>query len=251
MPFGVLPRYSSFWRMNIDFIWDFPDYEQFQDVVTNTSDLQVLFSDLNVMWNIPLKFITEISDRIYDYCYGKYINLIDEERWRRNFYGDIGLWVMENGRYFQALGRAYTAANLYDAPSRSKATVDMTNQGAIGNTESSGSSGSDSQGVQGALKDSLTILNNQTTSTNYLASRNEEVLSSGTESQQSAMSVNKSDGKSISLSAENKIHLESENGVLTQTNVAKEESAFNFQPWFEKLETVLDRHFTEYDYHYA
>lgn len=254
------------WRRDSDFKnYNFYEFELFESVL-NQIELDVRIIDTLSIFSIPNNFSNILSKNVYDYCFGKQINLKNTERWKRNFLGEIVTFLLEEGRYFQAYVRDVNTnidkGHFSKTTSESEEKTGRSDTKKVGNVENIQNSdvqGSNQQQGTHELGDTLTVLNNQTTSTIHLASSNEESYSKGnvTETGQSAFS--KSEGHSINLGVENGNSLSDqknigsveEENVMSPLEIAREESAFNFRKWMEELFTILDTYFTAGGNEYA
>ena len=269
----MTPYYdSSYWR--IPNFWrhrsDFNDYflhpwVRFETVET-LPDLMTVSQSTLSMYQLPGTFFSMLAQGIYDYGFGKLCNLKDTARWKKNFESEIRLYLLENGRYLQALFRDVNK-NIEDAGTHTDTTKGQVIGGETGSTRSGGGAdtqtadkGSNQQDhVSRDLGDTLTVLNNQTTSTMHLASSNEDAYSKGSESADSGQTEDKGATHNIQLSQNNteKLH-DTKNlsqtfseGTVGPLDIALKESGFHFQKWLDDLLERLDMYFTPGGYDYA
>lgn len=246
------------WRSNLDFIdLDYLDFSRFETVYT-VSELSHGIDTVVGFYSLPPTFTSILSTNLYNYCFGKLIALRDVKMWKHNFLGEINMFLMEHMRYLQSLYRDVNT-NIDKKGTDKQVEVNKGKQGnvssgQVGSTTDSQNSavqGSDTQGSTNALGDTLTILNNQTTSTNYLASKNDESFSRGEVSHATSSDFNKTHGNSTSLSQSNNQELSfgiAENvkdtsGTYSPLEIAKLESDFKYMPWFHDLLTIVDTYF--------
>ena len=249
----------NLWRKNIDFKdfnwYDFPVFEDVIDLATLNARV---VNSLSV-FIIPEPFPSILSQSIFDYCNGKLCNLKNEPRWRLNFLGEISAFLLENGRYLQAYVRDVNKNIEIDRTSKvttrgeeKTGTADTRKTGNIENEQHSGVQGANQQTGTLELGDTLTVLNNQSTSTNYLASRNDEAYSRGSTTETGNSSVDKSDTANIRLGMENGASLSDTKdervtdteGTKSPLDIANEESSFKFRDWMEPLFSIIDTYFT-------
>jgi len=248
----------NLWRPSIDFIdFDWYEFEKFQNVI----DLKTLVTRVQSALSpfiVPEPFPSLLGSSIYDYCFGKMCNMKDTERWELNFLGEISAFLLENGRYLQAYVRDVNKDIEIDDTTKTTTvgeekagTADTKKTGNIENTQNSEVLGGNQQQSVHELGDTLTVLNNTTTSTNYLASANEESYSRGSVTETGNTSVAKNDGATIQLGMENGASLSDKKdkrvidteGRKSPLTIAKEESAFIFRDWMEPLFTIIDTYF--------
>lgn len=256
----------TIWRSAIDFYdSDWYDFRHFEDVYSlDICDDMVLSALKN--FNIAIEIKKNFSLAIFNYAYGKHINLKNEKRWVNNFNGEISLFLMENGRYLQAYFRDVnkdiendniekirtSRDEKYKNVSSGKSTSVMND----GKTEIATS---DSQNVEKNEGDTLTVLNTTSTSTNYLANSTDEAYSRGTESQNTGSSVSKSFNENVATGLNdsanvgaNEQEFESiKDGTLSPLDIAKRESEFNFIKWFEDLKKIIDSNLMVGGFDYA
>lgn len=249
----------SLWRRNIDFrncnMYNFPVFE---DVIDNTTLNARVVNALSV-FTIPEPFPSILSQSIYDYCNGKLCNLMNDERWKLNFLGEISAFLLENGRYLQAYVRDVNKNIEVDGTSKvtthgeeKTGKADTRKTGNVENEQHSGVQGTNQQSGTVELGNTLTVLNNQSTSTNYLASRNDEAYSRGSMTETGNSSFDKSDTSNIRLGMENGASLsDTKDERVTETegtksplDIANEESSFKFREWMEPLFKIIDTYFT-------
>lgn len=253
------------WRANIDFMdFDFFDFELFESVLTESEVNTSIVVDLSP-FTIPSNFSDVLSDGIYDYCYGKMINLKNTERWKRNFLGEIAVFILENGRYLQAyardvnknIGIADTSKVESEGEEKSgKAETKKT--GNIENNQKSGVQGANEQQAQLNMGATVTVLQNVTTSTNYIGSKNNEQTNSGTSIETGTSSFDKENESNIKMGMENSGMLSDQknknvvdtSGTKSPLTVASEESKFTFQKWMEPLFEIIDSYFLTGGYSY-
>lgn len=250
----------SLWRNRNDFMgFDWFDFSKFEEVVTTSDAVIKRVRDVFTPYSIPDSFSKIIGLGIYDYCYGKLVNLKNVERWEHNFYGEVSVYLLERARYLQAYARDVNT-NIDDDGSKTvysdgetiSGTTDTRKTGSVENAQTSAVQGSNQQQGTTELGDTLTVLNNQTTSTRYLASSNEESYSKGAVSETSGSGFDKEDSSKINLGIENGSQLHDEKdtnvtktvAVKSPLDIASQESDFNFQEWFEDLFAILDKYFT-------
>lgn len=252
-------RNFNLWRSNVDFRdFDFYEFPYFEDVIDVETVLNKVVNALSP-FQIPMPFPQILADNIYDYCYGRQCNLKNTDRWEKNFLGEISIFLLERGRYLQAYVRDVNKNIELDGTSKTKVTGEEISGNATtkktGNVETvqqSDVSGTSSQQGLHELGDTLTVLNNTTTSTTYLASANEENYSRGSVTENSASGFGKSVNNSVNLGVENGGSLsDSKHETLTETegtksplDIANEESNFKFQEWIEPLLAIIDTYFT-------
>lgn len=248
----------SFWRNNIDFEnLDLYDFEKFENVTTIT-EMESKVNHALTSFNIDTTAKKVLSEILFNYCYGKMICLKDVKRWVHNFYSDIELYLLEKGRYLQTyfrdvnsnIDKTGTTKNVTDDNGIS-GTSDTKKSGNVGNSQMSSVGGSDTQGFNNSVGDTLTILDNQTTSTSYLASKNDESFSKGEITQTVNADFEKSDTTNFNLSIENSNKLSKEvqntevntSGTYGPLEIAKLESDYNFQPFYNDLLRIINNYF--------
>ena len=248
----------SFWRNNIDFKdLDLFDFEKFENV-TNITEMETKVNHALSAFVIDTNSKKVLSEIIYNYCYGKMICLKDTKRWVHNFYSDIELYLLEKGRYLQSyfrdvnnnIDKTGTTRNVTD-DNNINGTSDTRKSGNVSNSQTSKVGGSDTQGFNNSVGDTLTILDNQTTSTVYLASKNDESFSRGEINQNSIADFEKGDTSNFNLSLENGNKLSkgvqnteiNTSGTYSPLEIAKLESDFNFQPFYANLLRIIDNYF--------
>lgn len=262
----IFPFRYMWRRSDIDFInFNWYEFEKFQNVMT-VADVSAVIVDSLSPFSISANFSNVLSDGIYDYCFGKLINLKDSERWSHNFSGEIKIYLLEKARYLQAYDRDINS-NISTGDSSKTVTngegvsgsADTRKTGNVKNSQITNVDGSDTQRGEKSLNSSLTTLFNRSTSTNYLGTQNEEAGESGSISQEGTQRFGKSNQNDIDLGMQNGASLSkniasgdsettSKKSPLT---VAKEESAFSFQEFFEPLFEILDSYFTNGGQDYA
>lgn len=247
------------WRKNVDFKdFDFYNFPIFNDVLARNILTSRIVSALSP-FQIPSSVPTLLSEGIYDYCYGKKCNSINETRWRYNFLGEISIYLLEQGRYLQAYFRDVNkdieidnSTKVVSEGEQKAGKVDTKKTGSAENSQASDVQGSNQQQGQLNLGDTLTVLNNQTTSTRYLASSNEESYSTGSITENHVATVGKNDTSKISVGMENGASL-SDTQNVNETNttgkrspidIALNESNFNLKEWMEPLFKIIDTYFT-------
>lgn len=254
------------WRKDTDFKdYNFYDFPLFEMVIDRETLKQRVISSFSP-FTIGEPFQTILSDAIYDYCFGKMCNLKNDERWKLNFLGDISIFLLEKGRYFQAYVRDINSNidqdNSYNLTTEGEikiGKVDTKKNGNISNSEGSEVLGNNEQNGQLNLGDTLTVLNNQTTSTRHLASSTEEAYSTGSVTENSSSGFSKNVNNEISLAIENGASLSDQKDINTQIyegkksplDISKEESNFNFKDWIEPLYIILDSYFLQGGNDYA
>lgn len=93
------------WRSDIDREdFDYYDFAYFETVTSDT-EMNNRVSFALIPFSISVNFRNVLSNVIYNYCYHKLINLRDTKRWVTNFYGDLGIWLLDHARYLQAYDR--------------------------------------------------------------------------------------------------------------------------------------------------
>lgn len=255
---GIAMRQLNFWRKNIDFKdFDMYDFPVFETVLDSTTLINRVIESLSP-FEVPEPFPSILGNSVYDYCYGKLCNLKNTTRWKSNFLGEISVYLLENGRYLQAYVRDVNKNIELDNTSKvttrgeeKTGKADTRKTGTVNNEQHSDVAGNNQQSGTLELGDTLTILNNQSTSTNYLASRNDEAYSRGSMTEMANASFGKGDVSSIGLGMENGASLsDTKNERVTDTqgtksplDIANEESAFKFLQWMEPLFTILDTYF--------
>lgn len=247
------------WRKNIDFKdLDFYEFPMFENVLDRKILDARMISALSP-FQIPSSVPTLISEDIYDYCFGKKCNLVNETRWRYNFLGEIATYILEQGRYLQAYFRDVNkdidldnSSKVVSEGEQKAGKVDTKKSGNVENNQSSNIQGSNQQNGQLNLGDTLTILNQQTTSTRYLASSNEEAYSTGSLTEVHGAAFDKNDSSKINVGMENGASLSDQKNI-NETNttgkrspidIALNESNFNFKEWMEPLFKIIDTYFT-------
>lgn len=248
----------SFWRNSIDFEdLDLYDFEKFENV-TNITEMNTNITNALSPFTIPQNSISVLSDIVFNYCYGKMICLKDVKRWTHNFYSDLCLYLLEQGRYLQSyfrdvnnnIDKTGTTKNVTDNANIT-GTSDTKKSGSVGNSQTSTTGGNDNQSFNNSVGDTLTILDNQTTSTTYLASKNDESFSKGEIAQSTNAEFEKTDGSNYNLTLENGDKLSKEvanteintSGTYSPLEIAKLESDYSFKPFYDKLLNIIDNYF--------
>lgn len=256
---GFLYIPSNWWRSDIDKEdFDYYDFQYFENV-TNTAEMNTNVATALSPFQISNTFKMVLADLIYKYCYHKLINLRDVKRWVSNFYGDIGLWLLDNARYLQAYDRDVNNGiknkgtdNTVSDHEVVNGTVTTGKSGTSSNVQTNNISSGDSQSSNNSVGDTLTILNNETTSTNFLASKNDESFSRGEVSETANKDISKGDSTSMGFAVNNNNSLskgksrdtELKSGTYSNLDIATAESNFKFQPLYYQLTQILDEYFT-------
>lgn len=247
-----------YWKNDFDYNeLDMYEFEQFQSVVTTNQLDDMVIQSLSP-FVIPNAVCLVLSKLLYDYCNHKQVNLIDTDRWRDNFLGDVGLYLLEKGRYLQAYFRDVNQ----NIDKKGTGDTDTTSQGisgtsgtqkagSVSSNQSANTSGSDTLDSREELGDTLTILDNQTTSTKYLASKNDESYSKGHQQNTTETGFSKTVDNQTNVSMSNDDRLTKDkqvsnvhtSGTYSPLEIAKLESDFKFQPWLDDLLSRLDEHF--------
>lgn len=260
MSYLFYPFFHTRWRHNIDFMdLDMYDFVKFETVMNSNVDLITRIRTALSPFEISEPFPTVLATAIYDYCYGKLCNLQDTDRWKRNFLGEISGYILENGRYFQAFVRDVNQNIEQDDTSKvttsgeeKTGTADTKKTAAAENDAIAETLGSNQQTGVHELGDTLTVLNNVTTSTNYLASANEESYSRGSVTESGTSTVGNTNRNNVKTGMENGASLSDKKdkrvtdteGTKSPLTIALEESAFKFRDWFEPLWAIIDSYFT-------
>lgn len=249
----------SLWKRYTDFK-DFDWTNQFMKFETVLTQPQIKANIVGAVspWTVSDLFCEQLATNIYGYCYGKQICLLDSMRWRMNFLGEIGTYLMQEGRYLQAMDRDVNlniankgGETVTETGESMTGTADNRKNGGISNMQEASTEATDSQGMTNELGDTLTILNHQTTSTNYLASKNDESFSRGDISQNTGTSLSKGDTTNINFAMENGESLSDTKDTrktvterdYSPLEIAKIESEFNWRDWFEPLFDIIDTYF--------
>lgn len=255
-----------FWRHETGFKdYDFYDFEYFQDVITDV----VLKGKISLglsPYELPQAVITVLSNNVYDYCYGKMIDLKNTDRWVRNFSSELSLFFLENGRYLQSLFREYEGDIYKDNTSKTTTSGDKVSGGVsskkngnVSNSQNSNASIHDGEEGRHEIARNETYLYNQSTSTNYLGTRNIENLSNANTTKSGSFDLSKTEQNDISISEENAANLNKEKsggvvdveGTINPVTIAKMESDFTFREWLDELLTRLDTYFMSGGSEYA
>lgn len=249
----------GFWRNHsIDFndlTWY--DFVKYETVESQPILLGVVTGALSP-FVVSSAFINQLSLSIFNYCFGKQISLKDSTRWLNNYHGEIIAFLLERGRYLQAYSRDVNT-DIDDNGSETTVSTgqsvtgksDTRKKGSAENNQISNVGGANSQSVDLQLGDTLTVLNNQSTSTRYLANSNEESYSRGDNNETTNSNFGKSDSTTVNLSLDNGDSLEDNKNTNTTNKIAKKspldialtESNFNFQEFFQDLYHILDSYF--------
>ncbi len=248
----------NLWRCDQDFYdRDFYKFELFENVIKLheiDSSIERTFSHFQISYLLK----NHLSELIYDYCFGKFINLKNDNRWRKNFLSDINLYLLDYARYLQAYFRDVNkdisksdSEKITNEKLEKYGSSDFSKISEVATSQSSNTSASDKQMSEKSEGDTLTILNNQSTSTNYLASKNDEAYSKGSTQQDTSTDVSKNVGHSLDnkLSNSAKIGVVDEDvvnnktGVNSPLTIATNESNFNFILFTDNLKILLDSHF--------
>lgn len=245
------------WRNMHDFEdLNFYEFEKFESVYT-ISDSQTLVRNVFNEFLISEHYKNLISEYIYNYAYGKYINKKNVKRWVNNFNADIALYLLEFARYLQAYFRDVNK-NIDKADiesittNKSEKHGDTTASKSTAATTDKGTNitAADTQTVAKDEGDTLTVLNTTSTSTNYLANSTDEAYSRGNEQQSTSSEISQSFNQgisngindSITLGASNEEVSNKKDGTLSPLTIAKSESEFNFLPWVDRLKEIIDSH---------
>lgn len=250
---------SHWWRNDID-TEDFNYYDfQYFENVTNISEMNTNVSTALSPFQISNTFKGVLSDLIYKYCFHKLINLRDVKRWNTNFYGDLGMWLLDKGRYLQAYDRDINNGIRNKGIDNTVGNHEVVNgvvttgkSGTSSNVQTNTVNTGDSQTSNNSVGDTLTILNNETTSTNFLASKNDESFSRGEVSETANKDISKGDSTNIGFAVNNNNSLskgksrdtELKDGTYSNLDIATAESNFKFQPLYYELIQILDEYFT-------
>lgn len=247
------------WRNDIDYEdFDYYNFDYFENV-TNLAEMNTNVSTALSPFQISNTFKGVLSDLIYKYCFHKLINLRDIKRWDANFYGDLGMWLLDKGRYLQAYDRDIN--NNIKNKGTDTDTIDNEMVNGVVTTGKSATSGNvqtnnidsgDTQTNNNSVGDTLTILNNETTSTNFLASKNDESFSKGEITESAYKNISKGDSTSMGFAVNNNNSLSKGKGrniahkigTYSNLDVATAESNFKFQPLYYELLQLLDNYFT-------
>lgn len=236
--------------------WGYPSFKKFEDVI----DFNTIYNNIVDTFSgfqIPSLFSNSLANIIFMYGSGKDINLIDEKRWHSNFLSEINLFCLEWARYIQAYNRDINTNLESDGTSLTTTNV----QGKGGNVSSTQSADVSNQklgtvsgrseqiGVEGLSKD-FTTLNNQTTGTNYLATRNENTRSDGSVTESASSDFSDSNQNSINLQQGNAANLEVSNTDTTVSvnkrksplDISTIESSFKFKEFRAELLDMLDKY---------
>lgn len=256
---------QNFWRRDIDFLdFDMFDFLYFEEVVLPT-DMNSLINSALEPFSVSIMFKNALSDGIYNYCYGKMISLKNDIRWKNNFLGDIKLFLLEQSRYFQAFSRdvntnIINGGSFHELTESEKITggSNTKQDGSILNSQNSSINGVSEQQGTNNLGNTLTVLNNQTTSTHFLASANEESYSTGSVVESASSSFQDSNNSSINLTIENSSSLSdtkdrvehNSDTTLSPLEIAQKESSFQFQKWYPELLLLIDKYFLIGGYQY-
>ena len=247
------------WRNDIDREdFDYYDFQYFENV-TNITEMGNNINNALSPFQISSTFRGVLSELIFKYCYHKFINLCDVKRWVANFYGDLGWWLLDKGRYLQAYDRDVNNGiknkgidNDVTDNEVVNGAVSTNKSGASSNTQTNSTNVADSQGSTNEVGDTLTILNNETTSTNFLASKNDESFSKGGVTETASKESSKGDSTSMSINFANNDTLSKgkgktvnvKDGTYSNLDIATAESNFKFQPLYYDLIKLLDMYFT-------
>lgn len=254
---GFFP--CPWWRADIDKEdFDFYDFAYFETVTTDT-EMNNNVSSVLSPFMISANFRNVLSNVIYKYCFHKLINLRDEKRWTTNFYGDLGIWLLDHARYLQAYDRDINngiknkGVDNTDTDTEAVNGSSATNKtGNSSNTQNNSVSVADSQGSTNEVGDTLTVLDNETTSTQFLASKNDESFSRGGVTENASKEANRGNSTSMQLGISNSDSLtkakgktvDVKSGTYSNLDIATLESNFKFQPFYYDLVKLLDEYFT-------
>lgn len=257
---------SFFWKNDFEFKeLDMYEFSYFEDVVVQ-NELDTAVDESLSMFMITNVSRTILSKYLYQYCYHKQVNLIHEKRWKANFLGDVSLYLTEKGRYLQAFFRDVNNNIDKKGTNHTKTTgenISGTSGTSKGGTVSSSQSGSvgGNNTLSGTeeLGDTLTILDNQTTSTKYLASKNDESYSKGSQTEETNTNFTKTLVNDSTITMNNDDRLTDEknksdvdtDGTYSPLEIAKLETEFNFLPWLDDLLKRIDEHFLVGGLNYA
>lgn len=249
----------SLWRnqgVDLDDL-DLWDFEYFEKIVTENKNLKEIEKPFSV-FVLSDEAVNLIASLVYDYCFGKQINLKNSKRWFKNFYSDINSFLLENARYLQSYFRdvnknidktgtthSDTLGDNITGGTNTKKNSDFDNSQGINTNTSSSDTGVN------RLGDTLTILDNQTTSTQYLASKNDESFSTGDITEQNSTNEEQENKSNIGYSVENNANLQKTkdkttvdtSGTYSPLDIALKESSFNFQKWKDDLYSLMDNYF--------
>ncbi len=234
---------------------NFYEFDFFENVINQNSLELYISNSLAQFNNIPINVLSNLT---YMYCYHKKINLKDKVRWENNFIGDICLYLLENARYLQAYFRDVNS-EIKKGGSNDKTDTKVTTYGSTntnkdisnGQTDTINASTTQGESSSEELGDTLTILNNQTTSTNYLATKNDESFSKGSVNKDNNISTDESKNNSVNINVGNNNTLGVSKDIFKSKNqdylgaldIAKKESEFNFNKWVEDYKQLLDNYF--------
>lgn len=258
---GFIP---SFWKKNLTFEnKDLSPFARYENVIT-VGEIATAVSRGAVGLNLPLSEQAFVGI-IWDYGQGKLVNKVDTKAWVRNYCSEISLWILSNARYLQAyerdINKNYNQKDIDFTDTQGNNTQISTTAGTQSNgshsiNDTANAGHNESAGEQ--LGDTLTVLNNQTTSTKTLATSNEDNYSKGD------LSV----GKSSESAASNDVNASySENrgagqvegrnngrshsyGTLSPLSAMNLEKNFPFQNLLTNLFDTLDKYFTVSGYEY-
>lgn len=248
----------SLWRRNTDFVdlerAIFPIFES----ICTVADIRATVSNALSFYQIPVNFADVLSQMLWDYCNGKVCNRQDSASWKRQFTAEIGIFLIENGRYLQAMLRDVNQnigndGSWTETRFTGESTVNKRSEGE--NTQESGVDVSNQQSGSNALGNTLSVLNNQSTSTQYLASANEESYSTGEINEQNTSGSSQSDTTRIRHNVDNGAKLGTEtvdhSATKSPLEISQLESSFSFQKWFDEILKIVDSYFLGGGVNYA
>ena len=249
----------SLWRnsgVDLDDL-DLWDFEFFEKIVTENKNLKEIKKPFSI-FVLSEEAVELIANLIYDYGFGKQINLKNSNRWFKNFYSDVNSFLLENARYLQSYFRDVNRNIDKTGTSHS----DTLGDNVTGGTNTSKNSNfNNSQGIDtnsssndtavNRVGDTLTILDNQTTSTQYLASKNDESFSTGDITEQNSTNEAQENKSNVGFSVGNSANLQKTkdkttvdtSGTYSPLDIALKESQFNFQKWRDDLYALMDVYF--------
>lgn len=249
----------SLWRnqgVDLDDL-DLWDFEYFEKIVTENRNLKEIKKPFSV-FVLSEEAVSLIASIVYDYGFGKQINLKNSNRWVKNFYSEVNSFLLEYARYLQSYFRDVNK-NIDKTGTTHGDTLGDNVTG--GTTTNKNSSFNNSQGIDtnsssndtavNRVGDTLTILDNQTTSTQYLASKNDESFSTGDITEQNSTNESQENKSNIEFSVGNNANLQKTkdkttvdtSGTYSPLDIALKESQFNFQKWRDDFHKLMDNYF--------